>query len=110
MIALLKSTIGNASNESQETDDMIDMLEAYWKLAKKRFVDEVGMIVTEGYTNPILSNKLEQKLQNTLFCTDDKGLRSYFHQDEIQKRERKILEETVTMMEQASQRLRQGLH
>ena len=36
VIAMMKSDLGNDSNESQEVQDMIDMLAAYWKLAAKR--------------------------------------------------------------------------
>ena len=40
--AMLKSTFsGNTSHESQEVQDMLDMLSAYWKVAAKRYIDEV---------------------------------------------------------------------
>ena len=42
--------IGNDSNESQEVTDMIDMLSAYWKLATKRFIDNVCADVDEALT------------------------------------------------------------
>ena len=109
LIEILKSTLGNASNESQEVDDMIDMLEAYWKLAKKRYVDEVGMIITDGYTNPIHANRIEKMLQETLFNANDEDMENYFFQDEKQRRKRKQLEETVKIMESASRRLCQGI-
>ena len=88
---------------------MIDMLEAYWKLAKKRYVDEVGMIITDGYTNPIHANRIEKMLQETLFNANDEDMENYFFQDEKQRRKRKQLEETVKIMESASRRLCQGI-
>ena len=60
VIALLQSTMdGNASNESQELQDMIDMLSAYWKLARKRYVDNVGQTITDLFTSPDLLKRLQ---------------------------------------------------
>jgi hypothetical protein len=39
--------LGNASNSSQEAQDMTDLLRAYWKLALKRFVDNVQQIIDQ---------------------------------------------------------------
>ena len=33
--------VGNRSNEEQEAQEMVDMLRTYWKVAQKRFIDNV---------------------------------------------------------------------
>ena len=64
VIAMLQSTLsGDISNEAQEVQDMIDMLSAYWKLSAKRYVDQVGMIITDLYTHPDLVRQIEDKFQ-----------------------------------------------
>ena len=110
VIALLKSKLeGDASNESQEVQDMIDMLSAYWKLAMKRYVDHVAMIITDLFTHKDLVQDVEKIFQNHQFKINDKELANLFSQTKRMKKKRNELEKRVATMQRASIRLSQGI-
>jgi len=105
IIAMLQSNIGNDSNESQEVQDMIDFLAAYWKLAMKRYVDEVCMVVTDSFTAPGRIDEIETKLAEAVLSTDDQSLERLFRMERHIERRRLELEDTRTKMVAARKRI-----
>ena len=106
VIALLQSTMdGNASNESQELQDMIDMLSAYWKLARKRYVDNVGQTITDLFTSPDLLKRLQTELAEKIIGLGEEGLTGLFIQNKQIQIQRLRLDEQIKTMEQAKTRL-----
>jgi len=111
VIAMLKSSLeGNISNEAQEVQDMIDMLSAYWKLAMKRYIDHVAMIITDLFTHPNLVREMEKEFQEQIIKISDDDLASLFAQKRNLKRQRGELERRVETMTQAKHRLESGLY
>jgi GTP-binding protein EngB required for normal cell division len=98
VIAMLQSNIGNASNESQEVQDMIDFLAAYWKLAVKRYVDVVCMVLTDTFTAPARIKDIEEKLTNAAAAADDQNLERLFQMDSHVERRRLELKKTREKM------------
>ena len=110
VIAMLKSTLeGNISNEAQEVQDMIDMLSAYWKLAIKRYVDHVAMVITDLFTHPELVRDMEKEFQEQIITISDESLAGLFVQKKNLKRQRLELERRVQTMRQAKLRLETGM-
>jgi len=106
VIALLQSTMdGNASNESQELQDMIDMLSAYWKLARKRYVDNVGQTITDLFTSPDLLKALEAEIHGKIIGIGEEELAVLFVQSKQIKVQRMALDEKIKMMKKAKARL-----
>eukprot|EP00947_MAST-08B_sp_MAST-8B-sp1_P002762 g2762.t1 len=105
VVAMLKSDIGNSSNESQEVQDMIDLLAAYWKLAAKRYIDEVGMIVHSEFTSAALIKGLESSLSQAFMAAEDIYLQRCFQQTSEQERRRAKLQATAKRMRAANDRI-----
>jgi Tat protein secretion system quality control protein TatD with DNase activity len=106
VIALLQSTMdGNASNESQELQDMIDMLSAYWKLARKRYVDNVGQTITDLFTSPDLLKRLQTEIAEKIIGLGEEGLTGLFIQNKQIQIQRLRLDEQIKTMKQAKTRL-----
>lgn len=103
VIAMLRSDLGNDSNESQEVEDMIDFLSAYWKLAVKRYIDHVGMIVTDTYTAPKCIEEIERRLTDAMLTIDDRSLVRLFGQTPQVQRSRSELTATRAKMLSAQQ-------
>jgi hypothetical protein len=137
VIALLKSDLGNDSNESQEVDDTIDILSAYWKLAAKRYIDSAvsiypfalhshacnltpcsslasyprsqSMVVASTYTHPECVELIEKKLTTEIVYNDDADiLVRMFRQDFSIQRRREELEATINRLETAKKRMDKG--
>ena len=103
VIAMLKSDIGNSSNESQEVQDMIDLLAAYWKLAAKRYIDVVGMIVHSEFTSAALIKGLERSLSQAFMAAEDSYLQRCFQESSSeQERRRAELQATAKRMRDAN--------
>ena len=103
---MLNSDIGNDSNESQEVQDMIDMLGAYWKLASKRYIDAVCMTVTNAYTSPQRVNDLEERLNRVLVTgIDESALERMFAPDAKRERTRAEKLRLLEAMEAARARI-----
>jgi interferon-induced GTP-binding protein Mx1 len=103
--------IGNDSNESQEVTDMIDMLSAYWKLATKRFIDNVCADVDEALTASERYDELDIRLQETFVFADDAGtkLQGLFREDPLRRTRRERLKTQVSELRKAQQRMRLGV-
>eukprot|EP00758_Cryptobia_borreli_P011818 Tbor_TRINITY_DN5693_c1_g1::TRINITY_DN5693_c1_g1_i8::g.9265::m.9265/K14754/MX1; interferon-induced GTP-binding protein Mx1 len=106
IIAMLKSNIeGDASNEAQEVQDMIDMLSAYWQLAVKRYIDQVAMCITDIYTHPDICKTLDADLHEEIMNISEDELTGLFSQKRQIIMEREELEHKVEMMKGAKERL-----
>ena len=105
VIAMLKSSIGNDSNESQEVDDVIDMLSAYWKVAAKRIIDGVGMTITDAFFSTERMERLEQRLSSDVLATEDSDLLQLFKQDAAREQRRAVLTSIVERMRGAKARI-----
>ena len=104
--AILKSDVGNDSNESQEVRDMIDMLKAYWKLASKRYIDAVCLAVTDVYTSPERVKDLEERLTEALVTgMDESALERMFAPDPKTERLRAEKLSVLAAMEAARARI-----
>ena len=104
--AMLRSTIGDESNESQEVQDMIDYLSAYWKLAMKRYVDNVVQVVANTYTTQDVVSKMEAGVSDAMHDKDDDQLKQLFRQNPERERRRAELKSTLSIMRAAKERLR----
>jgi len=68
---LLKSR-GNASNEEQEADDMADSLAAYWKVATKRFIDNMQQICDQELVRGMPSLCTKELRKAVTAASDDR--------------------------------------
>jgi len=105
VLALLKSNIGDESNESQEVQDMIDLLKSYWKLAKKRYVDRICMTVANVYTCKDHIAKIESKLSDSLYDLSDDEMRRMFAQSAEIENKRKSFSDLLRMLQDAKDRI-----
>ena len=48
------SCVGNSSNTEQEAQEMVDVMSAYWKVAEKRFVDNVHQCLDTYFVGALL--------------------------------------------------------
>ena len=63
-------TVGNVSNDTQEAQDMVDSLRSYWKVANKRFVDNVRQCLDEAFVKQ-LADKCDKALGDRLSLLDN---------------------------------------
>mgnify|MGYP003385735726 FL=1 len=97
-------SIGNASNEDQEADDMNIVLQSYWKVALKRYADCIPQIIQKD-----LLDNIRDSLSAVLVCHDSEKMEAFFEvpQDLQKKRveleEKKMrLKKAVTMVQELS--------
>lgn len=108
--ALLKSDIGNDSNESQEVQDMLDILQAYWKVAFKRYVDNVCQLITELFTSDASFDSIEEKLlENLVYSRSNEEVVALFDRDPLTKQRFEVLDDTRKVMKKACERLQKGV-
>ena len=101
LLAIISSDVGNESNESQEVQDMIDILSSYWKLAAKRYIDEASMLITDAYTKPGQIDQIECTLRNALLGLPDSELEQLFVPNERQELRRRQLTSVCEKMSRA---------
>ena len=87
---------------------MIDILSAYWKLAAKRYIDAVGMLITDAYTKPEQINDMKRKCHNALFEMSESQLEGLFLPDQHREQRRQHLETTSENMRLAKLRIAEG--
>ena len=63
-------TVGNVSNDEQEAQDMVDSLRSYWKVAYKRFVDNVRQCLDETFVK-LLADRCDTALGDRLMSLDN---------------------------------------
>ena len=78
----LVNNMGNASNKSQEIDEVTDKICAYWKTAEKRFVDNVKQELDRTMLQR-LPERVEEALRN-IACVSDAEICPLF---EVSKRQ-----------------------
>lgn len=105
VIAALKSDIVNESNESQEVNDMLDMLKAYWKLAMKRYVDGICHIVSNAYTSDSSLDAIAQRLDMEQIRLDDAEVQRIFTEPPSIAMQRCELQRKIERLTEAKQRL-----
>ena len=103
VIAMMKSDIGNDSNESQAVQDMIDMLAAYWKLAAKRYIDSAAMTLHNIYTANKCMDALENALDSDIMHADDASLQCLFSEDPELNHRRTTLDDDKTRFTRAKE-------
>jgi len=79
--------------------DMCAILEAYWTLSSKRFVDNVCMVVDREVMGKLSSSMQEQMFR---FVRDDSKLESFFTEDPLLVQKRGALESRRDRLTQAS--------
>ena len=94
--------IGNESNEMQDAEDMNILAEAYWKVASKRYIDNVSMVMMNDILGR-LPNRIESRLMEVVVGGD---IMTFFAQSAADVSRRKRLEEKVVRLKKASQTLR----
>lgn len=94
VLAILKGDAGGESNEAQEVGEMIDILAAYWKVATKRYIDNVKQALRECYT----TRHLEQFFADVLMGQSDHVMLCLFGEEESQTRRRADLRESLARL------------
>ena len=79
--------------------DMCAILEAYWNLSSKRFIDNVCMVVDREILGKLSSSMQEQMFR---FVRDDSKLESFFTEDPLLIQKRETLESRRDRLNQAS--------
>jgi hypothetical protein len=85
---------------------MTDFLSAYWKLAVKRYIDEVCMTITDSYTAPTRIEDIDSKLTEAAMQVDDQKLEKLFQMESYVEHHRSELEDTRAKMMIARDRMR----
>ena len=106
---MLKVAEGRGSNETQEVQDMTDMLSAYSKLAVKRYIDEVGMALRHEMTSAERIEKMVSALEDYLHGQDSEQLKCLFEPNKLTKKKRDSLIATVGRLQKAQGRMSQGI-
>ena len=88
-------TIGNKSNIDQETEMMIDMLNAYWKEMFKCFTRTVGQEVDKNYVKRI-HESCSKALQSSFASFSDTDVLNLFEESFKDQEKRKSLQEKCT--------------
>lgn len=97
MDGVVAQTIGNKSNIDQETEMMIDMLNAYWKEMFKSVTRTVGQAVDTNYVNRI-HKSCSTALQSSFASLSDTDVLNLFVESFKDKEKRKSLQEKCTRM------------
>lgn len=104
-ITLLTAVTSNESNEARAADDMIDWLAAYWKLATKRYIDNVGQAVRQCYTSSASIQRLDTRITSMLLKLDDGAMLALFYEPPDKTMLRHNLRERVDALERARRRI-----
>jgi len=105
VFTMLKSTVGDDSNESQEVQDMIDYLAAYWKVAAKRYIDVASMIIGDTFTSPKIVDEIDKQLGNLLLAAEDADIEALLKQSAQRQRRRSELIAKRDKMREAKERI-----
>lgn len=89
---------------------MIDILSAYWKVAVKRIIDGVVMVLIDAYTSRTHFTGLEKWLLCVIALTSDgQELRNLFVETPQKDARREELIETEARMRNAQEPLQKGV-
>lgn len=110
-LKLMKSDLVDFSNNSKAVQDMIDVLSSYWKVASKRIIDGVVMVLIEAYASKNhIANIGKRLLDDIALSSDGERLQNLFVEPPRKKARREELMETEARMRNAQDRLRQGFY
>ena len=93
--------VGNRSNEEQEAQEMVDMLHTYWKVAQKRFVDNVRQSWDTYFVGALLT-ACEAQLA-TLLGLSDATLAHLLVESPVLTKRRTELQERVARLTKAQE-------
>ena len=93
--------VGNRSNEEQEAQEMVDMLRTYWKVAQKRFVDNVRQTWDTYFVGALLT-ACEAQLA-TLLGLSDTTLAHLLAESRVRTKRRTELTERVARLTKAQE-------
>ena len=93
--------VGNRSNEEQEAQEMVDMLRTYWKVAQKRFVDNVRQTWDTYFVGALLTT-CEAQLA-TLLGLSDATLAHILAESPVLTKRRTELTERVARLSKAQE-------
>lgn len=93
--------VGNRSNEEQEAQEMVDMLRTYWKVAQKRFVDNVRQTWDTYFVGALLT-ACEAQLA-TLLGLSDATLAHLLVESPVLTKRRTELAERVARLSKAQE-------
>ena len=97
VVAILKSHgVGGQSNEEREAQDMQTALKAYFKVAKKRVIDTVPMVLQQSFVEPFV-----ETVSTALKSPDDKLLASIMAETDDVVRSREQLRAELEALERA---------
>lgn len=106
VLKLLQSAVGGQSNRNQELDDLIAYLKAYWKLATKRFIDNVVKTVRYGLMSQKRISEIEGVVRQSILEADDSECRTWFAQPKFVEARRRTLTTTLERLSAADTALR----
>jgi len=101
VLQMLTSAVGGRSNKEQELDDMIAYLKAYWKVASKRFIDNVANRVHRVLTSNPAIHQVEQSLSQELLEAEDHVVLRWFSQSKHVESKRKMLANRIDRLTKA---------
>lgn len=93
--------VGNRSNEEQEAQEMVDMLRTYWKVAQKRFIDNVRQSWDTYFVGALLT-ACEAQLA-TLLGLSDATLAHLLVESPVLTKRRTELTERVARLSKAQE-------
>ena len=91
--------IGNKSNETQEAEQMCDLLHAYWKVAAKRVIDYVPMTIDTEMLQPAIHQLQTVVIQH--LGSDDHLAQKIFVEEENDRVLREELKKKIIRLESA---------
>jgi interferon-induced GTP-binding protein Mx1 len=97
----IQNAQGNASNRSQEAQDMVDLLAAYWKLALKRFTDNAAQVVDQHLVRKLPGLCKQNML--VLIKSDEAMLKSMFATPPSLEKQREECKQRVERLRIAQQ-------
>eukprot|EP01060_Flectonema_neradi_P025528 TRINITY_DN3433_c0_g1_i3.p1 TRINITY_DN3433_c0_g1~~TRINITY_DN3433_c0_g1_i3.p1 ORF type:complete len:770 (+),score=166.09 TRINITY_DN3433_c0_g1_i3:53-2362(+) len=89
-----------SDNDEMEAQDMIDMLDSYWKVASKRFVDNIEQLLDTDYLMQMVRRSTELMDEHVTKLSDD-DIKSLFEEDPLRKHARNQLQAKFERLQQA---------
>eukprot|EP00750_Incisomonas_marina_P033381 INCI9826.2.p1 GENE.INCI9826.2~~INCI9826.2.p1 ORF type:complete len:844 (+),score=159.11 INCI9826.2:491-3022(+) len=106
VLQLLHSGVEGRSNEQQELDDLTAYLKAYWKVASKRFIDNVAQTIHHVLTSRKTVHEIEKKVFG-FAIQDTRKLQAWFSSSVEVEAKREKLEQQVARLSEADLKLQQ---
>ena len=97
MLVIKHHNVGDASNEDQEAQDVLDYVFSYWKVARKRYVDNVKQKFTRALESAV--SEMEDSLRATGYQESEGVVAALFQVDERTEEKRRKLQRTAAALE-----------